>query len=138
MFLYDHVANGGRVFGGNHMNYAAIAAIALLAFSLPALSHAADNRCGWIENPTPGNLWLEDKDKVWTITSQGTDSEPEGMDLVPDISEHDYVKTNGSYGYACACMNVEKDGDETITRIFSFKQLKLAKCRNDKALKFPG
>jgi hypothetical protein len=35
-------------------------------------------------------------------------------------------------------MNVETDGKERITRILAFRQLTLAKCRNDKALKFPG
>jgi hypothetical protein len=35
-------------------------------------------------------------------------------------------------------MSVETDGKDRITRILSFRQLKLAKCRADKALKFPG
>jgi hypothetical protein len=48
------------------------------------------------------------------------------------------VRTNGNYGYACACMSVETDGKERITKVLSFRQLKLAKCRADKALKFPG
>lgn len=107
-----------------------------LALALPAL--AAETRCGWIQNPTPGNWWLDDAQNTWTIMTQGGNDEPEGMDLIPDISEHDYVKTNGNYGYACACMGVETDGEERITQILSFRQLSLAKCRNDKALKFPG
>lgn len=48
-----------------HRSLAAIA----VAFSLsaaPAL--AAETRCGWYWNPTPGNLWLMDKDDTWTIT----------------------------------------------------------------------
>lgn len=107
-----------------------------LALALPTL--AAETRCGWIQNPTPGNWWLDDAQNTWTIMTQGGNDEPEGMDLIPDISEHDYVKTNGNYGYACACMSVETDGEERITQILSFRQLPLAKCRNDKALKFPG
>ncbi len=114
----------------------AIAAFALLV--LPAVAHAAENRCGWIQNPTPGNWWLDDAGDTWTIRTQGSDDEPEGMDLIPDISERDYVRTNGSYGYACACMKVDTDDDGQVTKIYSFKQLKLARCRNDKALKFPG
>lgn len=35
-------------------------------------------------------------------------------------------------------MSVETDGKDRITKIHSFRQLKLAKCRADKALKFPG
>ena len=119
------------------MRYTTVLYAMMLSLT-PALSHAADNRCGWIENPTPGNLWLEDKDNIWTITTQGIDNQPEGIDLIPDFSTHDFVKTNGSYGYACACMQVETDGDQMITRILSFKQMKLAKCRADKSLKFPG
>jgi hypothetical protein len=114
----------------------ALTAALSLALALPAL--AAETRCGWIQNPTPANWWLDDAQNTWTIMTQGSGDEPEGMDLIPDISEHDYVRTNGNYGYACACMNVETDGKERITRILAFRQLTLAKCRNDKALKFPG
>lgn len=113
-----------------------LAALAFLA--LPAVAQAAENRCGWIQNPTPGNWWLDDAEDTWTIRTQGSEDEPEGMDLIPDISERDYVRTNGNYGYACACMKVDTDDDGQITQIYSFKQLKLAQCRNDKALKFPG
>ena len=110
-----------------------IAAFLTLAF--PALAQAAENRCGWIDNPTPGNWSLEDRDGSWPLHSQGSDEELEGMDLIPDISERDYVRTNGNYGYACGCMTVETDEDgETITRILGFKQLKIAQCRNDRTL----
>ncbi|GAA3112172.1 hypothetical protein GCM10010520_65530 [Rhizobium viscosum] len=118
------------------MKTIAVAAALSLALAVPVL--AAETRCGWIQNPTPANWWLDDAQNTWTIMTQGSGHEPEGMDLIPDISEHDYVKTNGNYGYACACMGVETDGKERITRILSFRQLALAKCRNDKALKFPG
>jgi hypothetical protein len=112
---------------------------AVAVTALPSLVGAAENRCGWISNPTPRNWWLDDRDKTWTIVTQGPDDqEPEGMDLITDISEREFVKTNGSYGYACACMSVETDGDERITKIISFKQLKLSQCRGDKSLKFKG
>ncbi|WP_117192583.1 DUF4087 domain-containing protein [Rhizobium terrae] len=108
---------------------------ALVLAALPAFAQAAETRCGWIQNPTPRNWWLEDRDNTWTIMTQGPDDEePEGMDLIPDISEKEFVKTNGYYGYACACLSVETDGEERITRILSFKQLKLSQCRNDKSL----
>ncbi len=97
---------------------------------------AAETRCGWIQNPTPRNWWLDDRDKTWTLMTQGSEDEgPEGMDLIPDLSEGEFVKTNGYYGYACACMKVETDGGETITKILSFRQLKLSQCENDRALK---
>ena len=28
-------------------------------------------RCGWFSNPTPGNVWLYDRDGEWTIEVQG-------------------------------------------------------------------
>ena len=62
------------------------------------LASAAEMRCGWLRNPTPANWWLEDSDGSWTIMTQGGNDEPQGMDMIPDISEHDYVATNGNYG----------------------------------------
>ncbi|MGL4666856.1 MAG: DUF4087 domain-containing protein, partial [Saezia sp.] len=32
---------------------------------------AAEWRCGWLENPTPANQWLIDRDGAWTISLQG-------------------------------------------------------------------
>lgn len=106
------------------------------SFALPALSFAAETRCGWLDNPTPRNWWLQDKDKTWTIMTQDPDRPdgPEGMELIPDLAEGDFVEVNGSYGYACACMSVETDGNERITKILSVRQLKIAQCQGDKAL----
>ena len=107
---------------------------ALVAF--PTLSIAAEMRCGWLDNPTPRNWWLQDSQKSWTIMTQDPDRPdgPEGMELIPDLSEGEFVEINGHYGYACACMSVETDGDERITKILSVQQLKLTQCQNDKAL----
>ncbi|MDQ0135466.1 hypothetical protein J2T08_003387 [Neorhizobium galegae] len=115
--------------------YGTVAALAFLA--LPAFAHAAENRCGWIQNPTPGNWWLDDAEGTWVIRSQGSEDEPKGMDLIPDISERDYVRTNGNYGYACGCMRVETD-DVHIVEILSFRQVKLSQCRSDRTLGSPG
>lgn len=115
-------------------------AIAIILTSITAASPlmAAETRCGWLQNPTPANWWLDDADGSWTIMSQGGGEGPPGMDLIPDISERDYVRTNGNYGYACACLSVETDGnDEAITRILSVRQLALSKCENDKSLSAP-
>lgn len=114
-----------------------LAALVVTSFTLAmaAPTRAAENRCGWLDNPTPGNWWLEDRDGTWTLRTQGSEEEPEGMDLIPDISMRDYVRSNGNYGYACVCMSVEIDEDEeAITRILSVRQLKIAQCRNDRAL----
>lgn len=107
-----------------------------LAASSPVT--AAETRCGWLQNPTPANWWLDDADGSWTIMSQGGGEGPPGMDLIPDISERDYVTTNGNYGYACACLSVETDdNDQSITEILSFRQLALSKCENDGKLSRP-
>jgi hypothetical protein len=113
-------------------------AAAIIMASLTCGAEAAENRCGWLQNPTPANWWLDDADGSWTIMTQGAGDEPEGMDLIPDISERDYVKTNGNYGYACACMNVETDGNDHITAIYSVRQLSLSKCKKDPSLSAPG
>lgn len=117
---------------------ASLASIAVaFTIALPSLVLAAETRCGWIDNPTPRNWWLEDSQKSWTIITQDPDRPegPEGMELIPDLTEGEFVEVNGpSYGYACACMSVETDGDERITRILSVEQLRLAQCHNDKAL----
>ena len=98
---------------------------------------AAENRCGWIHNPTPGNWWLTDRDGQWIMMTQGSYEAP-GMENIGDISAGDYVRTNGNYGYACGCMEVDTDGEGTIARIYSFRQLSIGKCENDAALPSPG
>jgi len=99
---------------------------------------AAENRCGWIQNPTPGNIWLDDAHGTWVLSTQGSDEEALGMENIPDFSEHDYVRTNGNYGYACACMKVDTDtATKRIVAVYSFKQLSLAKCQNDETLPKP-
>lgn len=118
-----------------------------LTLSLTAASSAiaAENRCGWIQNPTPGNYWLNDRDGSWMLLAQGSDQEPLGMENMPDFSAGDFVKTNGYYGYACGCMKVETErsgdfGDSfvgRVTAIYSVKQLAITRCRNDKTLPKP-
>jgi Protein of unknown function (DUF4087) len=69
---------------------------------------AAETRCGWLDNPTPANWYLTDKDGPWAIGSQGG-FQARGIENIPDLGEREYVKTNGNYGYACACMDVVTD-----------------------------
>ncbi|WEZ83146.1 DUF4087 domain-containing protein [Rhizobium sp. 32-5/1] len=116
-----------------------LAAALLFSLTLAATPGlAAETRCGWLQNPTPGNWWLDDNQGMWVMRSQGDEDGPPGMDIIPDISERDYVATNGYYGYACACMSVETDASEKkITEILSFRQLPLSKCENDAALTTP-
>ena len=96
---------------------------------------AAERRCGWFINPTPGNFFLQDGQAEWTLALQGGDS-AEGMDEnLPDMSKRGWVETNRSYGYGCACMTVVVDrGQKRITRLLSAEPLPLARCRADGAL----
>ncbi len=95
-----------------------------------------ENRCGWYENPTPGNHWLTDKDGEWMIGTQG--AEQADGDYPPEFSDDQWVKTNVNYGYGCACLRVETDKKEMrITKVVSATARPLSACRNDKALKEP-
>jgi hypothetical protein len=119
-------------------------AIAVFACGVfPAAASAAENRCGWYQMPTPGNLWLTDKDATWSITSQGGADGPdaEGVDKAPDFDPKQFVETEGpgGYGYGCACMEVETSAkDQRITKVISGRILPLADCKNDKSLPSPG
>jgi hypothetical protein len=97
-------------------------------------SLALEKRCGWLDNPTPANWFLVDRNETWTISAQGG-YQARGMANIPDVSEKEYMTTNGSYGYACACMNVSTDKKlRRILSIESFRQLPLRKCREDRSL----
>lgn len=97
-------------------------------------SDAVEKRCGWLQNPTPANWWLTDRDGSWTISAQGG-YHARGMDTIPDLSQGQYVATNGGYGYACACLDVAANQRTMrITRIYKVKQLLLSACREDPAL----
>lgn len=106
---------------------------------------AKENRCGWVQNPTPGNYWLDDGEGSWIMTTQGSDIEPLGIENLPDFTTGDFVQTNGYYGYACGCIQAETErssdfGDSFVGRIsaiYSVKQLPISQCRADKALPSP-
>ncbi|MEO1404760.1 MAG: DUF4087 domain-containing protein, partial [Cyanobacteria bacterium J06635_1] len=52
--------------------------ISMLASLVPS-SSAVEKRCGWLENPTPSNWWLNDRDGSWGISFQGG-YQADGMD----------------------------------------------------------
>lgn len=92
-------------------------------------------RCGWFENPTPGNAWLTDRDGLWLIAAQGG-HQAEGD--WPRFSAQRWVRTNGHYGYGCACLRMVADPvEQSVQRIFSASSRPLQQCRRDKALKEP-
>ena len=105
-------------------------------------ANAAETRCGWYMNPTPGNLLLVDKDKSWWITSQMQAQGPDALgadDNAPNFDSKEYVTTQpNGYGYGCACLNVETDAKaERITKVISGKTVPIAQCKADKSLGKP-
>ncbi|MDQ3797990.1 MAG: DUF4087 domain-containing protein [Acidobacteriota bacterium] len=94
-----------------------------------------ENRCGWFENPTPGNVWLTDRDGEWIIGVQGG-HQAEGEH--PEFADDQWVKTNINYGYGCACLKVKVDyKTHRVLEIASATAKPLSACRNDPALKEP-
>jgi hypothetical protein len=113
-------------------------AAALFASSAQSGSEEPQLRCGWFENPTPGNAWLADKDGEWLVGIQGGHQADGDW---PDFKPSQWVRTNrpSSYGYGCACMKVSVDAKEhAITKIHSASARPLSACRNDRALKKPS
>lgn len=114
-------------------------ATALLGLMLtPALAAdhpAGQRRCGWFENPTPGNATLTDRDGEWEIASQGGHQADGDW---PEFADAQWVETNGHHGYGCACMTVT--GDEqahTVSSISTATARPLAVCRSDRQLHEP-
>jgi hypothetical protein len=109
----------------------------LFISSLSITASASEYRCGWLENPTADNFWLNDKDGNWTITSQdGYSVGADSIDKLPEVNDDEYVKTNGYYGYSCGCLSVTTD--KSLKRIISVdtkgKQELLKTCLENREL----
>ena len=122
---------------------AALAAACLLSvLALPLTSAlaagraGAENRCGYLANPTPANWWLNDKDGEWIISVQGG-YQARGLDRLPEsFFDEGWEKTNGWYGFRCACLSVSTDRKTMrITRIYSGKALPMQTCQDDKTIR---
>jgi hypothetical protein len=99
-------------------------------------AQAAENRCGWVHNPSPANMYMEDRNKSWAISLQGIHL-ADGMENIPRFDKQSWKSYDGrrEYGYGCACMKVVTDrGQKRVTHIISGKSLPLRQCRADKAL----
>ena len=93
-------------------------------------------RCGWFDNPTPGNAWLHDRDGTWTIAIQG---EYEAQGDWPGFKDSQWVPVNGPHGYGCACLQAIVDAKTgRVVRIFSASARPLSACRKDTALEEPA
>ena len=101
-----------------------------------AASNGFETRCGWLDNPTPNNFWLHDKDGEWIISEQGGYYIEEDWEF-PVFKPKQWVYTNtGSYGYGCACFQMQTDQETRhVLKIRSARAQPLSKCRRDKSLK---
>ena len=114
-----------------------LAAALLLAVAATPASAAAERRCGWLHNPTPANWWLDDRDGQWVLGTQGGEQVP-GMDILPDMATRGWVRTNGYYGYGCACMSLDTDRRSgRVKRVISATPVPLRQCQADKRLPRP-
>ncbi|MFN4155809.1 MAG: DUF4087 domain-containing protein [Paracoccaceae bacterium] len=117
-----------------------------LALALPAQAALAKDvtRCGWYANPTPGNHWLTDRDGTWLLATQGGREVPGWMDLPAEAFDFDpasnWVATNGSYGYGCACVTAHFGAAYRgqVVRVRSMKALPLSRCEADRNLPAAG
>ncbi len=109
-----------------------IVGCALVLVSTP--SRAAGLRCGWFDNPSPGNASLFDQDGEWTIAVQGG-HQADG-DWPPDFPPGQWIRLGAAdYGYGCACLTVDVDAREkTVTKISSGKARPLSVCRKDSSI----
>lgn len=100
---------------------------------MPLSTMSAEKRCGWLENPTPANLWLIDNDSEWTLSVQGRGFINEkSMANMPFIDQKEFVRTNGNYGFSCVCLNVKTNKEKSeILEIYGGEQLLLKKCLED-------
>lgn len=103
-----------------------------------AVASTRENRCGWLQNPTPANWWLDDKDGSWTLSVMGERPVP-GFDDLPDMTSGEWVVTNaGGHGYGCACIDMDVDESTgKVVRLYSAKVLSLKRCKTDRSLPPP-
>lgn len=115
--------------------------MSILLLTLAAASATAtppiERRCGWLHNPTPANWWLIDRDGQWVFSSQGRPSVAGWEDLASEPAR-EWVKTNGSYGYGCACATVRVDRKRgNVVEIRRLTPRPIKACRADRRLPKP-
>ena len=110
------------------------AAIAVCMAAPVSMVQAASVRCGWLDNPSPGNASLYDKDGEWTIAVQG--GHQANGDWPPDFKPGQWISRGaGDYGYGCVCLTVDVDMQEkNVRNILSGKARPLSVCRSDPAI----
>ncbi|MBB2494314.1 DUF4087 domain-containing protein [Aquipseudomonas ullengensis] len=110
----------------------------VLLVASAASTHAEDGkferRCGWLENPSPANVSLTDRDGEWFIGTQGG-PQAEG-DWDARFPADQWVRTNGfSYGYGCACISMKVDvQNHNVLAVRDPQAKPLEVCRTDNTL----
>ena len=94
-----------------------------------------ETRCGWFDNPTPGNISLYDRDGEWIIGVQGG-HQVEGDWEWPEFTPERWARTNVNHGYGCVCLEVQADHQtHEILAIGKSHAKELKSCQQDQALK---
>ena len=111
---------------------AALTAATALGAEPPVASPAVSTRCGWFDNPSPGNADLIDG--TWSVAQQGG-HQAEGA--WPSFAAKHWIRTGvGSYGYSCICLTGRFDaGSQTVVAIARSRPRPPSACRADKALR---
>lgn len=111
-------------------------ALMVLSGAPPRAKHAVpfETRCGWLDNPTPGNFIFHDRDGAWTLAVQGG-YEAKGFDDLPEImtNQSEFVRQNaGEHGYGCACLKMKVDSERhRVLEVSSAHQELLKTCLED-------
>jgi hypothetical protein len=92
--------------------------------------------CGWWDNPTPGNVWLNDRSGQWTIAMQGMyEADGDG----PAFKPGQQLPKGAPHGYGCACITARVDRASKF--VYSFTDAKALSpnvCRADPGLRKSG
>jgi len=114
--------------------------LAMILCCLSSTTWATEKRCGWYENPTPGNHWFIDRDATWILGVQGKDLATGFWDAKrkgPDIwNTASWIKP---YPTVCGCFEgvfgeVDANRYGKVDRIETIEHLSLDRCENDPSL----
>ena len=101
-------------------------------FDLARLSAPA-RRCGWWDNPTPGNVTFTDRDGDWTVALQAA---YEAAGDGPQFARDQEAPRGASHTHGCVCMQARVDRASMF--VYSFTDMQpqpLKSCRADPKLK---
>jgi len=120
------------------LKYACLCAVLLMLTAAEAAAGAIEKRCGWWDNPSPGNVSLIDRAGEWVLYAQGNYSADFRVTPQFDVNdETQFVRTgNASYGYGCVCLTGQIDEKEKrYESVTAAEVLPLSKCRGDRYTK---